>query len=405
MSEGMRKLCTHAVVAVAMAVAMVACNGGHNTKSTPTAAPVAPATIVIRRGQPIKIAVSAALSGDQSNLGTDIAGAAELALATGAGTIRGHAVTIVRRDDGCTDAEKAIGVARTLVGEDGVAGVIGPMCTTGAQAANSVYEQAAIVHIAASATRVELSRQNEQYFFRTAWNDGAQAASQAGYAASSLQAATVTVIDDGEPYGQGLGDDFVEAFESLSGRVLSRERIARGSTDFSALSKQIKSANPDAVVYEGLDPEGLLIVKALREAGYSGFFIGGDALLSVRDFAGLGGTAVEGAIVSGGAVPDDAFNEKFRTKFDHLPATPFVLQSYDAVTALMTALASVATEGTSGDLTIDRAQLAAALREQTLRGLTGPISFDANGDRKGDTPAEFGLVIYRVFSGKFVRAP
>ena len=256
-------------VLLVAAAALAGCGGGSGAKrATPTALPEPPPTIQISKGQPLKVGVSVALSGDQQSLGTDLGNAVELAVRDRGGTLRGHPVTVVRMDDGCADAEKAVGVARSLTRDPAVVGVIGPMCTTGAQAADSVYDAAHIVHILPAATRADLSRQDERYFFRTVWTDDAQAQTQAVYARDRAQAKTVVLVDDAEPYGRALADGFAAAFRAAGGAIASRERIQRGDTDLATLVRKVSAAKTDAVVFEGLNPEGALLVQALRKDGY-----------------------------------------------------------------------------------------------------------------------------------------
>jgi branched-chain amino acid transport system substrate-binding protein len=308
-------------------------------------------------------------------------------------------------DDGCSDAEKAAQVAHTLIAVDTLAGVVGPMCTTGAQAADKVYEDAAVIHLLPTATRVDLSSQGERYFFRTAWRDDAQAQVQAQYVRTNANAASAVVIDDGEPYGTTLADAFATAFVATGGRVLSRERVERGTVDFGTLTGLVQSANPDVTVFEGLNPEAAQLVKALRGSGYTGTFVAPDGVLSVRDFIVPGGVATDAAVVTAGNIPDPTFVARFKDRFQREPATPFVLQAHDAVGALIQAITSVATPAADGSLTIDRAKLAETLRGHPFSGLTGTIQFDEDGDRGGDTPAALGVVVYRVANGRFELAP
>lgn len=393
------------LAAILAAGAIAGCGGGGNARPKPTVTPEPPQPIFAGANAPIVIGVSAALSGDQMNTGADISEAVKLAVKDYGGSVKGHAINVVVSDDGCTDAAMARGVARKFATDAALAGVIGPMCTTGAQAADGVYDRAGIIHISPSATRVDLSAQREAYFFRVSWRDDVQASLQARFTWDTLGAKTVFLIDDAEPYGRGLADEFNSAFEKLGGRVLSRERVERGTTDMSTLARTVKSTDADAVVFEGLNPEGALLVKALKTEQYKGAFVGPDGLLSIRDFLGAGGPATEGAIVSGGPAPDEAFVTKFRAATQRDPTTPFVLQAYDAVTALLKAVdASAVTDG-GGSLTIDRVTLAAALRSQQFTGLTGSIRFDDRGDRAGESTSEAGIVIYRVTDGRFVPVP
>ncbi|MHB8375646.1 MAG: branched-chain amino acid ABC transporter substrate-binding protein [Dehalococcoidia bacterium] len=393
-----------APILLVIALTLAACGG--SGRGAPAANPSPETTpapdIVIPAGTPITIGISVALTGDQQSIGQDIADAASLAITERGASVQGHPVSAVRKDDGCTDPEKAVAVARAFIADPAVAGVIGPMCTTGAQAADRLYEAAHMVHISPSATRVELSQQGEQYFFRMAWRDDRQADVQARYARAGLKAARAVVIDDGEPYGKGLADAFARTFESLGGTVISRERITRGTVDFSAIARRTTSAKPDIVVFEGLNPEAALLVKELRTQQYAGTFMAPDGALSVRDYVQAAGAAAEGSIVSGGSQPDEQFIAKFRDAFQRVPASAFVLESYDAASVLLAAVNAVATPGSDGSLRIDRAKLAAALRATKTLGLTGAIAFDARGDRTGDTAAQAGLVLYRVTNGRFV---
>jgi branched-chain amino acid transport system substrate-binding protein len=390
-------------MSVALAL-LIAC-GDNAAEPLPSATPIPePPALTVDAGDTLTIGVSAALSGDQVNLGTDIADAVDLAVAQAGGAVRGHPLRVLRMDDGCTDPQRARDVAEEFLNEPALVAIIGPMCTTGAQAANGVYEGAGIIHISPSATRVELSEAGERYFFRTAWRDDVQAWLQARRAYDELSARRAFVIDDGDPYSKTLADAFIAEFESAGGEIVARERIKRGDTDFSSLASQINAAEPDVVVYEGFDPEGALIVKQIRDAGYTRVFMGPDALLSVRDFLVTAGPQAEGAIITGGATPGLEYLLRFGERYDRVPSTPFVLQAHDAVGALVLALDAVAE--TDGDtLIIDRVRLAGTLRAQTFPGLTGYFTFDERGDRKGETPAELGLTIYRVVNGAFQPIP
>ncbi len=392
-------------LAAALAAVLLAACGGSKLRPgtpTPTATPSPTPPISIPAGEPLVVGVSVALSGDQAALGRDIADAAALSAAEFTPAFVGHAIEVRAVDDGCNDPERAAATARDLVALRGLVGVIGPMCTTAAQAAGRIYEAAGVMHISPSVTRDDVSEQGERYFARTAWRDDAQAAVQARYLRERLAAGTAVVIDDSEPYGSALADAFAAAFPAAGGDV-TRERVVRGTTDFSGIAMRIRSGAPDAVVYEGLNPEGLLVLKALRDAKYGGIFLAGDGLLSARDYLGQGGAVTEGTYVTGGPMPDPALVLRFAARTGRTPTTPFVVQAYDAVTALLRALQSVAADR-AGTLTAERPALAEAVRAQRFSGASGDIAFDGRGDRAGTTGSALGVVVYRVANGAFVPA-
>jgi branched-chain amino acid transport system substrate-binding protein len=328
--------------------------------------------------------------------------AAQLAAGQYGNVLRGRPIVVTPLDDGCSDPEIAAATATRFIEDEALAGVVGPMCTTGAQAANPRYEAAGVVHISASATRTELSTQGERYFFRTVWHDDAQAAVQARYARTELGATTAVVLGDGEPYGNALAEEFSSRFQDAGGRVLSESRIDRGTADFTPIARQVVEAKPDLVVFEGFNPEGALLTRALGDAGFEGFFMGPDGLLNARDFLETAGPRAEGATITGGAFPDTGFVESFTALYGRPPTTTFVLQAHDAVTALIRAIDAVAVENDDGSLTVDREQLADALRQQRFAGLTGSVTFDDRGERRGETPAELGISVYRVFNAQLV---
>lgn len=394
-------------LAVLTAATIVACGRAAQTRPpvTPAAETSTPATsrartVTLPPGAPVTIAVSAQFDGDEKTLGADIADSAQLAL-DDYGPLVGRPVKLVRKDDGCSDPEKAAAAARGLVAEGGISGVIGPMCATGVQAAGSIYADAGIAHLTATATRADLSAAGDAYFFRVAWSDETQAKTQATYAHDPLGAGAAVIIDDGQPYGKGLGEAFETEFTSRGGRIAARDRVPPGTTDFSALSKRVAGADAGVIVFEGLNPDAALLVKKLRADGFRGTFMAPDAALSERDFLEPAKEFAEGAVISAGPTPDEAFVRHFRGRFGRAPATRFALQAHDATTALLRAIEVSATSRGDGSIVLDRDGITAVLRAQRFDGYTGPVSFDERGERRGDSPAAAGLMLYRVVAGKF----
>jgi len=108
--------------------------------------------------------------------------------------------------------------------------------------------------------------------------------------------------------------------------------------------------------------------------------------------------------VTGGPATSEEFVAHFRDRFQRAPATPFVLQAYDATIAILQALDTAADMAADGSLRAERARMADDLRSQPFIGASGIIDFDERGERAGATPGERGLVIYRVANGRFERA-
>ncbi len=363
--------------------------------------------LVIPLGEPIVIGVSAALTGPTKSLGLESLHAVVVGVerwkAANGDQIGGHDIVVYAEDDGCYEADVAAFAAQRLIRQKGLVGVIGPMCSDGAVAAIPVYAEAGIVMISGSATRTDLTltQPEPKFFFRTAFTNAAEGILQARYVTSQLNAAMAYLIDDGGAYGHDLAEAVLAILEE-SGRQVTHEHIVPGAVDFSELTARITADNPDVVIFEGFNPEGALLYRQLRDAGYSGPFVSSDGVASASDFIEPLGELAEGAVFSGGIpmLPEE-FLADYLEIHGHVPTTPFVGHQADAVHILLDAVAQVAVEQ-GGSLVIDPLELREAVSNpRLLVGLSGTIAFDENGDRVGNAET-VGLVMCEVKDGEFV---
>jgi ABC-type branched-subunit amino acid transport system substrate-binding protein len=417
---------------LATALLVGACGGGEERKVEVTPAQVrTPQTpIVIPAGEPIVIGISAPLTGPDAEAGSEDSDAAVVSIdrwkrANGS-QIKGHAVKVQMEDDGCTEVDIAIQAANRLLQQEGLAGVLGPDCSAGAEAAIPVYSAAGIVSISGSATASALaaSQPEGRFFFRTAYRNDLAGILAGLFTSQVLRAQRVHLVDDGELYGTDLIDHAQEVMEGF-GIAVTRDSVQRGTVDFGPLAARIVEENPDLVGFAGFNPEAALFYRQLRDAGYKGPFGAGDAAWGPPFLDPVGPEAAEGVFFVGCALtlPDD-FVAGFESLHGHPPRdSAFAAQYADAATILLDAVAKVAVEEADGSLTIDPTALRDAVQATRLEeGLSGSIGFDENGDRippgavslsafvdlATKTPdfntfaAELGLVACQVQDGKTV---
>ncbi len=404
------------VIIIVVVVILAASGGDDEEESAITDIERSPdVPIVIPAGEPIVIGVSGPLSGPTEIFGIEgreaVAVSVELWKAANGDTLAGHEIEVHAEDDGCFDADiTAKAAGHLLYGRDdhqllpGLVGVIGPTCSDGASRVVPVYAQAGIVMISGSATRSDLTtgQTAPEFFFRTAYSNSQEGALQARYVIEELGAATAYVIDDNERYGTDLANS-LQARLRGGGVEVTRESInVAEDVDFSDLAGRIVSDNPDVVVFAGFNPEGALIYRQLRDAGYSGTFLSGDGVVSVSDFIDPLGELAEGVVFAGCSLtlPEEFLSDYVRI-IGSEPQTPFPAQLVDAVTVLLDALEQVAEEGEDGSLVIDPLELRAAVAAAELPGVSGAVAFDENGDRVGEG-AEAGLQMCRVEGGRLV---
>jgi branched-chain amino acid transport system substrate-binding protein len=396
-----------AVVLVIIVVLAISGGGGEEAGDEIKDIQRSPDTpIVIPAGEPIIIGVSVPLTGPDKVGGTEdlngVVVGVERWKDENGNTIGGHEIEIRAEDDGCSEPDVTEQAAERLLGRDGLVGVLGPDCSAGAAAAIPTYAEAGTVTISGSATRTDLTlnQPEPKFFFRTAYTNAGEGALQARYVIARLDVAAAYVIDDSEAYGEDLADAAQGALEA-TGRTVTRESIVRGAVDFGQLTGQIADHNPDVVIFEGFNPEGALLYRQLRDAGYSGPFIGSDGTAVASDFIEPLGELSEGAVFAGCllTLPED-FLADYVSIVGSEPTTPFPAQYADAATILLDAAAEVAVEQPDGSLVFEPLELREAVSNpKLLAGLSGAIAFDENGDRLAE---QSGLVMCEVKEGQFV---
>ena len=363
-------------------------------------------TLRLEPGEPLRIGVSVALSGDDTGDAGRIERGVRLAVELD-GDVKGHPLAVEVRDDGCS-AERSVAVARAFATEPGIAGVIGPMCSRGCVPASLIYDDAKLAMLTPSCTASVLTSQGLDTVFRVAWNGELAGEGGAKFAAKELRAKRVFAINDGTFYGKTLRDAFKVNLEARGGRLIADEVVSADEWDFTALVAEVKAARPDLVLFAGFLPAGTFLIQQLRYHGVAAPFIGGDALRDVERFVIASNGAAQGAYV-GDARPlqgktYDEFARRYRERWGEEPG-PFSAQGYDAARVLLRAVDKVARRQ-RGALLIDRKALRDAILATDHRGASGRIRFWPNGDRRVGAAAVItqvqgsGFTVVKEFEAK-----
>ena len=365
-------------------------------------------TVEIPSGEPVVIGISTMLEGDLASTGQALADAASLA---GAGvTILGHPVEFSAVDDGCT-GDGGRSAAEELVATDNLVAVVGPSCSDAVLGAQPVYEEAGITHISQLSTNIATTnpenRDPYRTFLRTAFNDQIQGEQQEAFAHDVLTVESAFIVYEAFRYG-GAADTFRESF----GGDLVGDVGFEGEADFPDIVSQITDASPDMVYFSGFYPTGVPFVQALREGGYAGPVLAGDAMYDQALIDGLGDLAEEELYVTLPSPPlqgipefEDFVADYQETYAADPAATPFSAESYDAASAILLALATdgVVAEADGGAITVDLDALNEAIHAVSFDGASGPVQFDDKGDRvvtEGLSP----VTVFVVRDGAFIYA-
>lgn len=346
--------------------------------------------VTVDAGQPIKIGVSSALSGDVKGLGEPIA---DSAAAAGIDVeIKGFKLEFVREDDLCT-AEGGPAAAERLVAA-GVVAVVGPICSGGTQSSLGVYDKAGITHVSPSATAGDLTlppRAEGPYvtFFRTPVLNGDEAKAQAEFLYNQKNAKTAFILHDTDDYGTDLAEQFKKHFEALGGKIVgSPAGFEKKQTDFKSIIANIKNDKPDVVYFAGFYAEATPFVQQMRQESSLSetLFMGSDGVKNDEFISGAK-DAAEGTFH---ALPGEQGSEfeTYAAKYKQLVSggdastVTFGAEAFDAATAIIKALEKVAEED-GGKLKIDLKKLNEEIKKSDFAGASGNVKFLANGDRGG----------------------
>jgi branched-chain amino acid transport system substrate-binding protein len=378
----------HALAALAAAALLAAC--GKEAPPPPKAeAPKAPEVITV------KIGSASPLTGPQAHIGIDIRNGVQLAIedANAANIeIGGKKVRfeLIAEDDEANPT-KATTVAQKLV-DAKVAAVVGHFNSGASIPASKIYSDAGIPQISPSSTNPKYTEQGFKTTFRVVAHDGQQGPTLARFAAKTLGAKTVAVIDDSTAYGQGLADNFEAEAKKLGIKVVAREHTTDKDTDFKAILTKIKGRKPDLIMFGGIDPQAGPMVKQMRDLGIKARFIGGDGM-QTPNFIKLAGTAAEGTMASIPGLPKDqmpggkAFLEKYKAKFNQ-EVELFAPMGYDAVMVFIDAMKRAGS--------VEPAKFLPEIGKTNYQGVIGPIAFDEKGDLKNGP-----ITIYVVKNGQW----
>ncbi|QWQ14439.1 branched-chain amino acid ABC transporter substrate-binding protein [Ralstonia pseudosolanacearum] len=296
-------------------------------------------------------------------------------------------------EDDQADPRQAMVVANKLV-DSGVKAMLGHFNSGAAIPASAIYARAGIPDISV-ATNPQLTQQGFRNTFRIIASDDDVGAALSRFAVTTLNAKKVAIIDDRTAYGQGAAEVFEKGVKGLGASVVSQQFTSDKATDFMAILTSIKRTRPDVIFYGGMDAQGGLIARQMKQLGIGAKLLGTDGLCTGA-VAKISAGAVNGTLycTRGGKALDTMpngsdFARRYKARFgtEVLNYAPYLYDSLMAIAAAMQAADSV-----------EPPRYLPALAKISLDGTTGPVAFDEKGNLK--TP---GFTVFTYQDGKAVR--
>jgi len=330
----------------------------------------------------IKIGVVMDLSGDLAAMGERMLNGAKLAVEeiNAAGGVLGKQVELVV-EDGKTDPAAGLDRVKKLIEIDGVQVIVGPMISGTSKLAIPYAKEHEVPCITMSATAFELSElDGTEWFFRACLLDDAQGRVLSDVVMDGGYTKLATVVLD-NLYGKGVRDALVEGLQERgwTGKVVAEVEYDEAKKDYRTELGQIKDSGPDVVLLVSYADDGIIIFKQALEMGLDDIaWLGCDGNYGSGLFKEpKSAEFMEKAIIAGtrtvgfGATYEQ-FVDKYTAKFGEAPEI-YCDTTYDAVQAAAKAIEA------AGEY--DGAAIRSALTKLSFEGASGPISFDARGDR------------------------
>lgn len=373
------------ILPIAAAVALVTACGkkeeapaGTSASAPAAAAPAGGGDVVVKIGH------VAPLTGGIAHLGKDNENGARLAIeeVNKAGLELGGKkvkLELVGEDD-AADPKTGTSVAQKLVDEKVVA-VVGHLNSGVSIPASKIYSDAGIVQISPSSTNPDYTKQGFKTTYRVVATDAQQGPALANYAAKSLNAKSVAIVDDATAYGKGLADEFEKTAKAAGVNVVAREATNDKATDFKAILTKIKGKKPDVIMYGGMDATGGPFAKQAKELGIPAKIVGGDGVCTDK-VAELAGDAVDNIICSEAGLAlskmekGAEFQKRYQDRFK-APVQIYAPFTYDAVMVIVDAMKRANSS--------EPAAILAEMPKTNYQGVIGNIAFDEKGDMKEGT--------------------
>lgn len=339
----------------------------------------------------VKIGMAGPVTGDQAQIGNDVANGARLAVEewNAKGGVLGKKIELMVADDK-HDPKEAVTVANKLVTQ-GVVGVVGHVNSSCTLPASDVYKEKSIPQITPSSTNPEITDRGYRHVFRVCGRDDAQGKILAEFIVHILKKDQVAVLDDKTTYGKGLADATEKRLKELGVTPLVHESIVQGEKDYTPVLTSIRAQKPQAIFYGGIYAEGAQLVKQMKSLGMKVAFVSGDGIMQ-PDFLKNAGSAAEGAYASFGPSEEGRpAAEKFVKAYTPKYGKPgsYSIYAYDA--------ANIILKGIEKANSTEPAKVTEAIHALTYEGAFGPIEFDQKGDVKVAP-----YVVWVVKEGKFV---
>jgi branched-chain amino acid transport system substrate-binding protein len=224
----------------------------------------------------VKVGAVVPLTGRYGGGGAQVRAGYEIAVeqinAAGGVTVGGKKMTLelLLLDDE-SDATKTVSRLETLAGQ-GVVAYLGGFGSDLHAAAAAVAEKNKIPYLGVAFALNKVHQQGFRYLFSPFWKSpdiGQQLPGLLASIPAAERVKSVAIFQEKTDWGREMATAWTEAGKAAGYQVVVQGEYAPGAKDFSDLVLKAKGANADAVFALPTPPDGMTMIKQMKELGYT----------------------------------------------------------------------------------------------------------------------------------------
>ena len=316
------------------------------------------------------------LTGDAASYGISVKQGAQIAIdeINATGGVNGKSLELIFEDDQ-NDAEKAISAYNKIMDQN-VTAILGGVTSGCSIAIGEESIKDGILQITPSGSAQNCTKYENS--FRICFTDPLQGQTMAQYIADQGFKNVAIIYNVGDEYSKGITDAFVEVAATNGMNIVAQESFNSGDVDFKTQLTKIKGTEADCIFLPIYYADVAAISEQAKTVGVSLPYFGCDGWDGV--IAQLNGDTsnIEGATFLTPFVATSEkenvknFVETYQKAYTDAP-DQFAADGYDGIYAIKLAI-----EECGEDVTNEN--LIAAMTKISLNGLTGDMTFTAEGE-------------------------
>ena len=212
--------------------------------------------------------------------------------------------------------------------------------------------------------------------FRLCFTDPLQGVTMANFAKDSEYTKIAIIYNNSDEYSTGMMDAFVTQVEANGGTIVASESFEKGAVDFNTQLTAIKATDAEVIFVPAYYNDAAYITTQASDLGMSLPFLGGDGWDGVIAQS-VDPAALEGSIFLTPFLSTDtasnvqSFVTKYQAKYSVAP-DQFAADGYDSIYVIAAAMEKAGST--------ESADLIAAMTQIQVNGLTGAMTFNADGE-------------------------